>query len=603
MRSPLSPLTLLSTALLCHAWLVAQIALPPGMYADSTHAPFLHGVASGDPVPNGMVLWTRLSTDSPEENVFWELAEDSLMLAVVQSGTASARAEQDWTVQISAEGLEPGRFYYYRFRDNEGRSSVVGRTRTAPAGGELLRLAVMSCSSVYSGYFNAYRHLARRSDLNAFLHLGDYLYDFVDPDEQVRVPDPFPTGPQNLAEWRERHAYYLFDPDLRALRAAHPMIALWDNHDLERGDPLALQESVQAFREWVPLQPLAPGTPAERIYRRVSLGPLADLHLMDILLHRDEDLLPGGSFSLLGTEQYNWLEGSLSASEGRWQLLGNQKMVSPWSVVGAPAGVGFGEGDVLDNNSWDGYGESREQLLQLLAETHPGATLLLSGDIHLTVVADLPLDPFDSLAYDPASGSGSLSAEFLPSSISRGNADEMGFPPFLIELLKTFSLERNPHHRHLDLTQHGFGLLTIRPDSIVAESWYAPILYPSDSLGFGGGWVLRHGIGHWERQTRSLPLGQAGPDAIRNHVLWISSAYPNPASQQVAVQARSALRQEVGLTLLQLSSGRVEQTRREWLASGELRNLVFDLRGLEPGAYLLRIQGEGAPISRSFQLH
>jgi alkaline phosphatase D len=599
----LSPKAVLAAALLCPAWLMAQTALPPGMYPDSAHAPFLHGVASGDPVPNGMVLWTRISSTNAEEPVFWELGLDSLMEEVLQSGSATASAAGDWTVQISATGLEPDRFYFYRFRDGEGRYSTTGRTRSMPESSELLRLAVMSCSSVYSGFFNAYARLAERSDLNAFIHLGDYLYDFVDPDEQIRVPDPYPSVPQNLQEWRERHAYYLLDPDLRALRAAHPMIALWDNHDLDRSSPEALEQSVQAFREWVPLQPLAPGTAPERIYRRISLGSLADLHLMDILLHRDQDLLPGGEFSILGNEQFNWLQGSLAASNGRWQLLGNQKMVSPWSVVGAPSGVGFGEGDVLDDNSWDGYNQSREQLLQLLGSTHPGATLLLSGDIHLTVVADLPLDPFEASAYDPQSGAGSISAEFLPSSISRGNADEMGFAPFLIELLKTFSLERNPHHRHLDLTQHGFGLLTLRPDSIVAESWYAPILYPSDSLGFGGGWVLRHGSGHWERQTRSLPLGQAGPGGVKSHALWVSAAFPNPAGRQVTVQARSAETQEVELSLLQLPTGRLARSRRELLGAGELRNLHFDLKGLEPGAYLLRIQGNGAPLSRSFQIH
>jgi hypothetical protein len=267
-----------------------EAGLADGMAPDC--APFRHGVASGDPRPDGVVLWTRIDPAAAAA-VDWEVAEDAAFATTVAGGQATTDAARDWTVKIDVTGLAPARTYFFRFRAPDGRTSALGRTRTAPAGdAQRLRFVVASCSSVYSGFFNAYRRIAERADLDLVIHLGDYIYDFVDEDEQVRVPIPFPLVPTDLVEWRARHAYYTLDPDLRLARAMHPWAVIWDNHDVEAAAAPDYDGSVQAFREWIPVRDVPPERP-ERLYRVLHYGGLADVVFMDTLLFRDLELVPG----------------------------------------------------------------------------------------------------------------------------------------------------------------------------------------------------------------------------------------------------------------------------------------------------------------------
>ena len=210
---------------------------PPSGYPEGMAAgcvPFAHGVASGDPTSDRVLLWTRVTADA-DLAVQWEVATDAAFDTIVAQGEVTATAASDHTVQVEASGLDPATTYYYRFVA-DGSRSEVGRTRTAPGPGtDAVRLAVVSCSSIYSGFFNAYRRIAERDELDLLVHVGDYIYDFPDEDELIRIPDPFPESPNDLASWRATHAYHLTDPDLRAARAAHPWIMLWDNHDVDAG--------------------------------------------------------------------------------------------------------------------------------------------------------------------------------------------------------------------------------------------------------------------------------------------------------------------------------------------------------------------------------
>ncbi len=601
-RSVSLSLALLGAALgLPLSSLLAQTTLPPNLYADTAHAPFLHGVASGDPSTHSVILWTRVSSSEPVVAVVWEISESEDFSEPLQSGSVNALEESDHCVQVLVEDLDPGQRYYYRFSDPVGNFSAPGATRTFPEESKALRLAVMSCSSVYSGFFNAYGRIAERSDLQAVIHLGDYLYDFVDPDEQVRVPDPFPQVPENLQEWRERHAYYLLDPDLRAMRAAHPLIALWDNHDLDRSSVAALDQSVQAFREWVPLAEPQSGNPRQ-LYRRHTMGNLIDLYMLDIQMYRDQDLLAGGELSFLGNEQFEWFEGELQYSTARWQIIGNQKMVTNWSLLGLPDGLGLGSGVVLDSGSWDGYSQSRARMLSAIEEHQPGSVLLLSGDMHITVVSDLPLDPQDSLSYDPLSGEGSVAAEFLASSISRGNADEMGLNSFLIGEMIRISKDLNPHLLHLELTKHGFGIVSVYPDSLLAEIWYAPILEPSAELEFGGGWVLRHGSGHWERGSRNQPVYSEPLSLNAGAPFEVSEPFPNPAKERIYVDLLSAQDLRVSIAILAPADGRIQRNWTENLQAGQSRRLEIDTRGLSAGHWMLLIGADGHNTRKFFSI-
>lgn len=222
---------------ICSSAVAQWDTLPNRMFADTLHTPFLYGVASGDPTHQSVIIWTKTEPELTDSiaNVSWQIADDEEMTNIIQSGSSTTSANKDWTVKIEVNDLLPHKFYYYRFVDLEGRHSATGRTKTAPTKNtnvEKLNFAVTSCSSIYSGYFNAYARIAERNDIDLWIHLGDYIYDFVDQDEQVRVPYPSPIDPQTKTEFWQRHRYYLLDPDLRAVRQQQPIAALWDNHDI-----------------------------------------------------------------------------------------------------------------------------------------------------------------------------------------------------------------------------------------------------------------------------------------------------------------------------------------------------------------------------------
>jgi alkaline phosphatase D len=479
--------------------------LPAGMTPDC--APFTHGVASGDPGPDRVTLWTRITPASGATPVAvgWEVASDPEFERVLAHGEQATDASRDFTIKVAPTGLPAGTRLWYRFRAPDGRWSTLGRTRTAPLGPVAhARFAVASCSSIYSGFFNAYRQIAARDDLDLLIHVGDYLYDFVDEQEQVRVPAGGAIEPTDLSSWRALHAYHLLDPDLRQAHAAHPWVMLWDNHDLDAGAPPDYAGSVQAFREWTPLADDDPEHP-EIIYRSLRWGTLADVFVLDVLLHRNRDLVPGTpAFSIMGDAQFSWLGSALNASTATWRLLPNQRVAGTVRVNPDFTEIIDGERrDVFDPRSWDGFPDDRSRLFELLAATGVRDNLVLSGDSHISLAMDLVDDPANPThPYDPLTSTSSVGVELLPTSISRGNFDEfVGIPapnPIYDSLLRD-TLPRNPHHRYLELTSHGYGVLDLTPDRTVAEMWYAPILTRSDVQTLGVSLTVQRGTGRWER--------------------------------------------------------------------------------------------------------
>lgn len=483
--------------------------LAAGMAPDC--APFRHGVASGDPEPDSVVLWTRLSPGEPagSASVSFELAEDPAFQKVVARGSRVATAAGDFTVKVDVGGLPPDRVFYYRFRASDGRYSAPGRTRTAPAGAvEHARFAVASCSSIYSGFFNAYRRIAAQPELDLVIHLGDYIYDFVDENEEIRVPTPYPVEPESLGDWRGVHAYHLNDPDLREARAMHPWYLLWDNHDVDRNAP-GYNGSVQAFREWNPVRDGDPSRP-DRIYRVLRWGDLVDAFLMDTLLFRSLDTEVGSTEkSILGLEQFAWIEEQLAGSTATWRLLGSQKIFSTVRVNPRLALILDGEErPVFDTGSWDGFPASRTRLLSFLASRGIGDNVMISGDSHISVAADLVDDPANPAnPYDPSTGEGSVGVELLPTSISRGNFDEqirgVGFDEAatqrLIDIILADTVARNPHHVYAELTKHGYGVLDFTRERLQAEIRYLPILERSEAEEVGVTLTAPRGLDHWQR--------------------------------------------------------------------------------------------------------
>jgi alkaline phosphatase D len=460
--------------------------------------PFSLGVASGDPLPHSVVLWTRLAPDPlngggmpPEPvEVQWEMAADEGFTRVLRSGVTAARPELAHSVHVDATGLEPGRIYFYRFAAR-GAVSPTGRTRTAPAPGDAanrVRLGVASCAHWEHGFFTAYRHLAAE-DLDAVLFLGDYLYEYppgqgfvVEGQEPVRLHTPGETV--TLEQYRNRHAQYRTDPDLQAAHMAFPWIATWDDHEVannyagahsDHDDPPGLflarrAAAYQAYYEHLPLRPESmPHGPEMRIYRRLAFGSLLELAVLDTRQYRTAqacgdtvaprcDAALDPTRTMTGLEQERWLLDGLAASTARWKVIAQQVMMSELAVRV------FGPEPQYNDDQWDGYPLARHRILGFLQEAGISDTIVLSGDVHSAWVSDLKADFLDA-------GSPTVATEFVATSITAHN-------PFGQRL--AILLPGNPHVRFFDV-HHGYFRCDITPHQWQTDFRAVPTVVTSDA--------------------------------------------------------------------------------------------------------------------------
>jgi alkaline phosphatase D len=401
--------------------------------------PYTLGVASGDPLSDRVVIWTRLAPDPlngggmppVEVPVTWEVASDDGFADVVASGVAMAAPEHGHSVHVDATGLEPDTWYWYRF-GVPGFDSPIGRTRTAPAAGctsDHLRFAFASCQNWTHGYYAANRHLAQE-DIDLVCFLGDYIYEGGTGADAVR---PHNSGEVfTLEEYRNRYALYKGDPDLQAAHARCPWLVIWDDHEVdnnyaddnhEGGDPPAafLARRAEAYKAWWEHQPVRlppPDGPDLQIYRSFEWGGLASLFLVDGRQYRDNQACGDGiqppcperdepDRSMLGMAQEEWLTSGMRASESTWNVMVNQTVFSALPLAGN-----------FNMDQWDGYPASRDRVLAAMAESlNP---LVVTGDIHASGIADLRTD-WD----DPTT---TIGTELVGTSISSL------FPPALVDV-------------------------------------------------------------------------------------------------------------------------------------------------------------------------
>lgn len=474
-------------------------------------ARFTHGVASGDPLSDAVILWTRAQPASgaaPRARVRYEVSLDPSFASLAAQGTALAEAVSDYTLKLDLVGLLADTAYYYRFV-SASQTSPVGRTRTAPAAGstvDRLRLAFVTCSNYVAGYFHAYRRVAERPDLQAVVHLGDYLYENGATD-RVRPHDP-PREIATLADYRLRYAQYRTDEDLQELHRQHPMIWVWDDHEIcnnawkdgaESHDP-ALGDyasrrlaAARAAFEWLPIRAPDPADPM-RVYRAFRFGDLADLTMLDTRhVGRDRQLPPNTLFEeavpvftqsgefveparqLLGEAQEAWLAASGASRTATWQLIGNQVYFSPLKLLGAPRSAAGG-GLYLSNDKWDGYEPARDRLLAQLAGRRN--LVFLTGDAHEAYAFEVTDDP-NGPGYDALTGEGAVAVEFVATSItSRGDPDSGGGLSAVLDGLATRAEQllrlANPHLKYYENVRNGYLLLDLTPERLQAEFWMVP---------------------------------------------------------------------------------------------------------------------------------
>lgn len=443
--------------------------------------PFTLGVASGAPSPDGFVLWTRVAPEplaadgggglSEPVSVLWEVASDEAMRGIIRSGTVDADRRWAHSLHVEVAGLAPGRPYWYRFTALSAQSPI-GRTRTAPAPGDLLarlRFAFASCANYELGYFSAYRHMAE-DELDLVLFLGDYIYEYTIPALQLHRTVRQHDGPtaMDLAGYRNRHALYRTDPDLQALHASAPSLMTWDDHEVENdyanewsqdmqvsADAFLRRRAAayQAYYEHMPLRAHAmPHAGAMRIHDRIRFGNLATFTVLDGRQYRTRQpcevppsrrghVAPDSctertkqNRSLLGFEQERWLFDGFKSADTAWNVLAQNQLVAQLRQKSATGVTGHW------TDGWDGYPACRQRVLDAMAATRLANPVFIGGDIHSFWATDLKAD-----FNNPASPA--VATEFVGTSITSDG------PPYgrFLEMLT-----ENPHVRFFDSRHRGY---------------------------------------------------------------------------------------------------------------------------------------------------
>jgi alkaline phosphatase D len=399
----------------------AGLASRPVFAQAITEYPFKLGVASGDPDPQGFVLWTRLAPSPFDPGsgmpmktvpVQWQVANDERFSRIVQSGEAMARPELGHSVHVEVQGLLPSRPYWYRFIAG-GQVSPVGTVRSAPAAGAIvdrLRIGVAGCQHYENGYFTAYRHLSEEPDLDAIFHYGDYIYEHWAgrqcPQDAAGERSCFRShvGDEiyTLDDYRRRYAQYKMDADLQSAHAAAAFLPTWDDHEIdnnwadiwdEQGTPpemflLRRHAAMQAWYENMPVRrEQFPGLGRLKMFRRLDYGQLLRIHLLDTRQYRTDQLcgvsqtdhcrMPEGAgpSHMLGTDQEQWLGQGLEGQQ-RWNLLAQQVMVMPFSYPESRAA------GVVNTDSWSGYPEARQRLVRAIQDRKLTNVVIATGDVH-----------------------------------------------------------------------------------------------------------------------------------------------------------------------------------------------------------------------------
>lgn len=422
---------------------------------------FAWGVASGDPTPRSVIVWTRLAVSAPEE-LELEVFEDPDASVRVGRDLALAEPARDGCVKVDVEGLEPGRTYWFRFRTADG-ASPLGRTRTLPEGPLAhVRLGVVTCSNFAAGHFHVYRRLAERRDLWAIVHLGDSIYEYADGEYgSLRPLDP-PHATVTLSDYRRRHARYRSDPDLAELTRQHPLLVTWDDHEFANNanrtgapghDPAVVgpwaervEAARRAFFEWMPVRD------ETRIHRAMVLGDLARLVLLDTRMDgRDPPPIDEADWNradrrIVSDAQERWLLEQLGARDVTFTIVANQVVLAPFAAQ-----------NNLD--AWDGYPAQRARVLEAIA-AGPSPVVVVTGDTHASLVLDLP-----GPGYDGTTQAGALGVEWGTSAVS---SPTLASDPREAERVL---LASTPHLRFTEQEHRGFLLLDVTHARARGELW------------------------------------------------------------------------------------------------------------------------------------
>ncbi|RZS32473.1 alkaline phosphatase D [Herbihabitans rhizosphaerae] len=414
-------------------------------------APFTLGVASGDPGPDGILLWTRLApeplaNDQPlptTVDVDWVLATDPELSNKIAQGQTEADASTGHSVHVPVAGLEPNTRYYYRF-SAQGKESRLGRTKTAPTGAiPSVRFASANCQAWHDGFYAAHRGIAAE-DLDFVVHLGDYMYEHG---QVGGTPIRDHEGPEvhTLTDYRRRHALYKGDPSLRAAHAAHPWFLTWDDHEVVNdysgtSKPLRKRRAAayQAWWEHMPVRGDTPATP--QIHQRRMWGDLLELTVLDLRQYRSAQNLPDGT--ILGAQQKSWLKSTVDTAPDAWRCWVNSIMLSQLAKQG---------GGYYFTDQWDGFLAERKEVLTHVHDAGLRDLVVITGDWHSAFVDDIRPD-FDN-AHSPVIGT-----EFTAHSVASG-----AYSPDWNQTNGPIMGKANPHLKYFEGNRYGYDVYEVTP--------------------------------------------------------------------------------------------------------------------------------------------
>ena len=594
--------------------------MPPRPAVSAALAPFYHGVASGDPLSDRVIIWTRYTpTAAASVSIDWQVATDSLFASVVNSGTVSTDSNSDYTVKVDVTGLTPNTWYYYRFKYGSVRS-ITGRTHTLPTGDiDSIRLAFVSCSDFQAGYFNVYNDLSRRNDISAVVHLGDFYYEYKagssgSSGDTSRYHPTAAHDAYTLADYRLWESQYKLDQDLRAMLEQYPLIMVWDDHEVcnnawynsaenhnsaTQGNYFTRKKMARkAYFEWNPIRPIAPGNDSV-VHRNFFFGKLFNLLMLDTRLEgRDSSLgslipvtnvyMNDTARTMLGAPQFNWLKSQLSDTTARWKIVGQQVMVAPLTLNI------LGTLQVLNGDQWDGYPAERKKIFRHISGNHINDVTFITGDIHSSWANDLPSP--DS-TYTSSTGGGSVATEFVCSSVTSS-----AFLPFATTII----MAADPWCKYIDLAKRGWLLLDINKARLQGDYMHVSTistrsytsadeaqwihLHNEHHLRTAGG-ALSTSFGHNPPLVSPFPGTTGITDAANVPVLL--QCYPNPSRNELHIRYYSdAL--VATISLIGTDGRTVYSTTTTSLSRG-VQQGTLNVAGIPPGSYILSIaSGSGS---------
>lgn len=589
--------------------------------ADSLLAPFYHGVASGDPSANSVLLWTRITVpDDTAPIVNWEVATDTNFTDVVASGEASTDAVADYCVHVHVTGLEAYHTYYYRFAHN-GWYSLTGRTKTLPAGDvDSLRFAVISCASLNAGYFNVYEILTKRNDFDAVIFLGDYIYEYETEGYGYNPAVDRPYDPEeeiiDLSDYSTRHAQYRLDQQLRYLHQNFPFICLWDDHEFAdnswnngavnhqpafEGEWLTrVAAAEEAYFNWMPVLRNADTIFPYSSYRSFQLGDLMDLWVLDTRVDDRSKQLDyfdwdwdDPSRHIISLEQREWLFDGLLNSTAQWKVIGQQVMMSPLTALGIP----------VNDDQWDGYPKDQEAVLQFMRDSIASNKVVLTGDIHSSWANDIATP-----SYSPG-GPGSAGVEFVGPSVTSPSED-LGWAEETIMFM-------NEHIKYVDIEHRGWLMLDVNKSRVQGDYYFINNIDMIDSnYQYDDGWqcfdgnnVLNHADTVSVRfPNRIEPLAPGCPAAPDTGTVYIDATYnavilgvyPNPAETFITLQY-SVQREQPLRCLIVNAAGAIQKEIKVSDTPG-LHIMQIPLSELSSGMYFVQLQTNDRVYARPFVL-